>query len=138
MPCCQEHELYLRAIQAGCCFQFTPTAKAVYRIWSDETLCRKDPVLVIKTRTELIDRMLGWLEQNGQITPIHKNIAGRAFFEMARTWARHDLNRAADYLEGNQSRGLLQLNGPAAPLLYRVCFRLFGFKNAERIAKQLR
>ena len=138
MPCCQEHELYLRAIEAGVHFQFTPTARAVYRIWSDETLCRKDPLLVIRTRTELIDQMLAWLGRNGRLMQSHTEVAGKAFFEMARTWARHDLDQATLYLKEKQTRRLLHLSGRAAPPFYRVCFNLFGFKNAERLAKFLR
>ena len=138
MPCCQEHELYLRAIQAGARFQFTPTANAVYRIWSDETLCRKDPLLVIETRTGLIDQMLLWLDQEGRLSDSHRATAGRAFFEMARTMAKHDLQKAAAYLKQKQSRGLVKLNSPAAPPAYRALFHLFGFKSAERIAGFLR
>ena len=33
-PCCQEHELYLRALMARLRFVFAPTPGAVYRIWS--------------------------------------------------------------------------------------------------------
>ena len=138
MPCCQEHELYLRAIQTGVVFQFTPSPKAVYRIWSDETLCRKDPLLVINTRTRLIGQMIEWLDQQGRLGECHRGVAGRAFFEMARTWARHDLDQAAQYLKDKQSRGLVNLQGPAAPRSYRLCFQLLGFRNAERLARVLR
>ena len=31
-PCCQEHELYHRALMAGLRFRFTPTPGAVYRM----------------------------------------------------------------------------------------------------------
>src|SRR5690606_14936859 len=40
---CQEHELYLRALTADKQFVRTPATGAVYRIWSDETVCRKNP-----------------------------------------------------------------------------------------------
>ena len=33
-PCCQEHELYLRALQAGLRFVLAPSPHAVYRLWS--------------------------------------------------------------------------------------------------------
>ena len=65
-PCCQEHELYLSALQAGLRFKYTPTPGAVYRIWSEETLCRKDPVLVTRVRTGLMERMLDWLKEEGK------------------------------------------------------------------------
>jgi hypothetical protein len=137
-PCCQEHELYLRARQAGLRFVFTPTPGAVYRIWSEETLCRKDPVLVTQTRTTLMDAMLAWLQREGRETPAHRRAVGQACFEMARTWARHDLAAAAAYHADRRQRGLLHLAGPAAPFAYRLSHRLLGFRQAESLAKKLR
>src|SRR5262249_17978259 len=41
-PCCQEHERYLRLIIGGKEFAYCPSGGAVYRQWSDKTVCRKD------------------------------------------------------------------------------------------------
>lgn len=138
MPCCQEHELYLRAIMNGLRFSYAPTAGAIYRIWSEQTVCRKDPVLVIKTRTELIDKMLGWLEQTGKMTETHRRTAGRACFEMARTWAKYDLPAAVEYERTRRNKHSLVAAGAAAPTMYRLVYRIFGFALAERMAKALR
>jgi GT2 family glycosyltransferase len=137
-PCCQEHELYLRARKAGLRFRYTPTPGAVYRIWSEETLCRKDPVQVTRVRTALMDEMWRWLRETGAATEQHRHEIGRACFEMARTWARFDLAAATDYHAERKQQRLLQLAGPAAPLSYRVMYRLFGFRAAERIAARMR
>jgi hypothetical protein len=137
-PCCQEHELYLRARQAGLRFIFTPAPGAVYRIWSEETLCRKDPVLVTKTRTALMDTLLAWLVREGRQTPEHRRAVGQACFEMARTWARLDLAAASEYHAERKRRRLIQLAGPAAPFKYRLSYRLLGFQQAEKLAKRLR
>ena len=59
-PCCQEFELYRRAIEAGLRFRFSPTANAVYRVWSEGTLCRKDPRGIIEVRTELYRGFIAW------------------------------------------------------------------------------
>ena len=64
-PCCQEHELYLRALQAGLRFVFAPTPHAVYRIWSKQTVCRRDPRQVIHVRTELMDQLQAWMTTRG-------------------------------------------------------------------------
>ncbi len=133
-PCCQEHELYLRALQARLRFVFAPTPHAVYRIWSEQTLCRRDPRLVIRERTKLIDSLHAWLSENGKWTETHRRTAGQACFEMARTIAKYDLAEAAAYHRERCARGLLHLDGPAAPTSYRLAHRVLGFTAAEKIA----
>lgn len=133
-PCCQEHELYLRARRAGLRFRYTPTPGAVYRIWSEETLCRKDPVQVTQVRTALMDEMWRWLRETRRATEQHRREIGRACFEMARTWARFDLAAATRYHAERKQRNLFYLAGPAAPTSYRVAYALTGFELAERIA----
>ena len=76
-PCCQEHELYLRALMAGLRFAYAPSPRAVYRIWSEETLCRKDPLLVVRVRTELMDTLRAWLEAQGKFSAEHRSEIGR-------------------------------------------------------------
>ena len=137
-PCCQEHEIYLRAILAEKRFRFSPTAGAVYRIWSEETLCRKDPRLVARVRTVLIDKLLAWLKTNGKLTAQHRAAAGQVFFEQARTWARFDLAEAAAYCAERKARGFFAVSGPAAPRSYRVIHGLLGFTAAEKIARMMR
>jgi hypothetical protein len=137
-PCCQEHELYLRARKAGLRFRYAPTPGAVYRIWSEETLCRKDPVLVTQARTALMDEMWRWLQETGRATEGHRRAIGQACFEMARTWARYDLGAAGDYHSDRKERGMIHLAGPAAPRFYRWIYHVAGFSLAERAAKAMR
>jgi glycosyltransferase involved in cell wall biosynthesis len=133
-PCCQEHELYLRALQAGLRFVFAPTPHAVYRIWSEETVCRKDPRLVIRVKTALIDELRAWLTQRHQWTAAHQRVAGRACFEMARTWAKYDRAAAAAYHRERRMRHLIDPSGPAAPFAYQLIYRTLGFVPAEVLA----
>jgi glycosyltransferase involved in cell wall biosynthesis len=137
-PCCQEHELYLRALQAGLRFQRTPTPGAVYRIWSQETLCRKDPRLTVLTRTKLIDTMREWLQGKREWTAQHQALGGRACFEMARTLARTNLGEAVDYYRARRRLGLMLPEGPAAPRAYRIIHKALGFSTAEIIARIFR
>jgi len=137
-PCCQEHELYLRALQSGIGFGFASDARAVYRLWSEDTLCRKDPAQVIRVRSGLLAAMLDWLESSGRIQPQHRQYAGRAFFEMARTLATRDPSGAAQYHAYWRQQGLIRPEGAAAPAIYRAFYRCFGFAFAERIAAWLR
>jgi len=138
MPCCQEHELYLRALQAGLQWRFCPSPGAVYRLWSETTVCRKDPVQVVRVRTALIDRMLSWLREQGLLKITHQDAAGQAFFEMARTWAQSDRREAARYLRERKAGCGIRLTGPAAPARYRIAYHLFGFRAAEFLARRLR
>ncbi len=138
MPCCQEHELYLRAIKAGKRFCRSETPNAVYRVWSEETLCRRDPRLVIKVRTQLIDDMRAWMESRRLWQDEHQEIAARACFEMARTWAKHDMAEARAYHAARKERNLIRLDGPAAPPAYKLTYKTLGFFMAEKIANAMR
>lgn len=138
MPCCQEHELYLRALKAELRFQPTDIAHAVYRIWSDGTLCRRDPNLVVEIKTKLIDDLRAWMTAEELWLPVHTAIAGQACFEMGRTLARTDPALAARYHRERQKAGLWQLAGEAAPLRYKLVHRLLGFASAEKLARTLR
>lgn len=131
-PCCQEHELYLRAMKAGLRFAYAKTPGAVYRVWSEDTVSRKDPAKVVRVRTALLDEMLAWL--GPRATPAHRTEIGRQCFEMARTIARFELPAAAAYHAERKARGLIRATGPAAPFHYRLAYHLLGFAAAERIA----
>ena len=133
-PCCQEHELYLRALQAGLRFVFAPTPHAVYRLWSEQTVCRRDPRQVIRVKTALIDELQTWMQEHGLWTKEHAHIAGRACFEMSRTLAKTDLATAAAYHRDRAEHGLFHVAGPAAPASYKIAHRLLGFTGAEKLA----
>jgi glycosyltransferase involved in cell wall biosynthesis len=137
-PCCQDNELTLRAIQHGLKFHFCPNADAVYRIWSQETVCRKDPFRVIRYRTHLIEQMLTWLTGLDQMTASITQAAGQAFFEMARTMAVFDLPKAVSFQKVQASRRRYLPVGPAAPRAYRILHAIFGFHLTEIIARALR
>lgn len=138
MPCVQDHELYLRALQAGLRFHATASSHAVYRLWSESTLCRKDPVLAIEVRTRLARQLLDWLRETGHLTSRHQATAGRICFGLARQIARFDRERAAEYHRARRAEGLIALAGPAAPAHYRLLYRILGFAAAERLASLLR
>ena len=137
-PCCQEYELYARAIQAGLRFRFSASAGAVYRVWSEGTLCRKDPSQVVAVRTQLYQAFVAWLRETKRLTEEDRLLAGQACFEMARTLAQQDLTRAAEYHRARKREGLFHPAGPAAPASYRAAYRVLGFSGAEKLAGALR
>jgi hypothetical protein len=106
----------------------------VYRLWSAETVCRKDPRRTIRVKTELIDDARAWLNARDRWSAEHERITARACFEMARTLAREDLAEARRYHSERKAAGLIALDGPAAPWSYRLAYRLLGFDFAEKLA----
>lgn len=137
-PSCQEYECYLRLLQSGADYRFTRHAGAVYRLWSEQTLCRRDPAALIATRTALMDRMTHWLQESGQWKDAYAVAAGQAFFEMARTLARGDLETARVYARERQRQGHWEVVGPAAPWRYRLAYLALGFVGAEKLARGAR
>jgi len=133
-PCCQEHELYLRAMKAELRFVFAPTPGAVYRIWSNATVCRKDQPRTIEVRTGLTEDLHAWMLARNLWTETHAAVAGQSFFEMARSLATSDLAHATAYHDERRARGLLRVGGPAAPRGYQLVYRALGFRAAERLA----
>jgi hypothetical protein len=137
-PCCQEHELYLRALKAGLRFAHAPSIHAVYRLWSEDTVCRKDPRQTIQVKTALMDDARGWLLEHRQWTTEHQRVAARACFEMARTLARSSIDDAAAYHDERCRSGTILPEGPAAPRGYLAAYHLLGFRGAEKVARWMR
>jgi glycosyltransferase involved in cell wall biosynthesis len=136
--CNQEYELYFRAFQSGLRFKFVDVPEAVYRLWSEGTVCRKDKSAVIKGKTELLRQFLDWLRSTGNFQPEYKRLAGVACFEMARTLAARDLRQAEQYFSARRNEGLISIGGPAAPWKYRFALTFLGFSAAEQLAKVAR
>ncbi len=133
-PCCQDNEVTLRAIKHGLKFHYCPDAGAVYRIWSEDTVCRKDPGRVVQHKTQLIEQMMDWLVSQNKLTKEVEAAAGQAFFEMARTLAKYDLAAAENYKTERISAGWYLPSGAAAPWHYRLAHSIGGFSFAEKLA----
>jgi GT2 family glycosyltransferase len=136
--CCQEYELYFRALQKNLRFQVAGAPLSVHRIWSEDTVSRRDKKGLVFVKTELIQRFLQWLESEGRWTPDYQRLAGRACFEMARTLATEDLTLATRYYRERKREGLMQPEGPQAPWKYSLALRCLGFNPAERLARSLK
>jgi glycosyltransferase involved in cell wall biosynthesis len=131
----QDYELYFRALTADLRFQFVDAPLAVYRIWSENTVCRKDKTAVISGITELVHQFLDWLRSVGRWTPEYERLASLGFFSLARTLAVRDLRIADQYYKERKREGLMQTHPGAAPLKYRLALKCFGFRNAEQLAR---
>ena len=142
-PCCQEHELYLRLLMAGKRFTYCPYNGAIYRIWSADTVCRRDSGEVRRQRRKILAAEEEHLRANGELTAPRLQAINQARFEMSRLAWREDRNAAMeifqDILDADRQFVPLgnQPGGHHPPLTYRALFRLFGFTAAERIAEQV-
>ena len=67
-PCCQEHELYFRLLEANRTFVFSPETGAVYRQWSEETVCRRNPTQAVLKRMEVVTLCEHVLTERSQMT----------------------------------------------------------------------
>ena len=139
MPCCQDNELTMRAIMNGLMFHYFPKAEAVYRHWSEETVCRKDPTKVINVKTELLNRFRSWLKEEKFLVNSHDKAIGSACFEMARSLAsKVSISTAYSYFIKQKRLGLIYPSGKSFPKSYSIIYKVLGFKAAESVAKLLR
>ena len=135
LPCCQEHELYLRALIAGQRFHYCPTAGAVYRQWSEATVCKKDKPEVHRRRLEIEQRAEDWLRERGELTPDRLAAINQARFETARSAWQYDPAFATAIMDQvERSDPGFVPTGAAAPRSYRALFRWLGFRATERCA----
>jgi hypothetical protein len=133
--CCQEHELLLRMRLAGSRFLLHNQAEAVYRRHSTATVSLRDPLLTIRTRMEITDRIAEHLESSGQLRPVHREALFTARMECARSAYGADAHLAAELCAKAEAHGRNWVSGsPALPLSYQLALRLAGFANAERLA----
>jgi glycosyltransferase involved in cell wall biosynthesis len=135
-PCCQEHELYFRMLARGKRFVYSPRIGAIYRKWSNTTLCTRDPLLTLRNRLLIIDRLAAHLEQAGEMTAERSLAIGQARLECARALYQRDPSSAID-LATQTRRACPQLKLQRAacfPSAYRIAYQTLGFETAEKLA----
>ncbi len=138
-PCCQEHELYLRLIIGGKRFAYCPTGGAVYRQWSDSTVCRRDIAEVHRRRLAIEQAAEDHLRSTKQLTVKRLRAISQARFEIARSAWQYDPAFARRILqEVRETDPDFRPVGPAAPIAYRLAFRWLGFEAAETLAANKR
>jgi len=138
-PCCQDNEVCLRALQHGLEFHYdNGTAQTVYRMESENTLCRSNPQRTQQFKIELLREMLDWLGQENLLNEEHRQSGGETLFATLRMLAKTDLEQASLLEAELQQAGILHPNGTSAPAFYRLAYRLLGFSKAERLATILR
>jgi hypothetical protein len=126
----------MRAIHNGLKFRLSDDAGSLYRIWSKNSVCRRNLKQLVVTKTILLDEMLDWLKTTGQICIEHKKSAGKACFDLARSIAAEHPEDAFEYAEHRIKKGLF--NSRMAPISFRIAYHIFGYKVAETLASKRR
>jgi glycosyltransferase involved in cell wall biosynthesis len=138
-PCCQEHELYLRLLVGQKRFAYHPTNGAVYRQWSDETVCKKDISEVHRRRLDIEQRLEKHLQEKNKLTLDRLRAINQARFQIARIVWQYDSNLAQEIMKNvHRLDPKFSPKGPAAPAFYRWVFHSLGFQTAEQLAAAVR
>ena len=135
-PVCQEHELYLRMLEAGMIFERTNASGAIYRIWSEETVCRRNPLATFEMKMKIVSRVETVLRNRQQLDDERKTCLAHARLECARAVYNLDPDFALSLsLEAERiSPGYVPQVSEAFPSIYRIIYRILGFRSAEMIA----
>jgi glycosyltransferase involved in cell wall biosynthesis len=132
--CCQDNELTMRLLMHGKRFFFCRDAGAVYRLWSEETVSKRNSAKVRKRRLEILEESENSLCERGQLTESRLRAINQARFEIARVIWPQEPGIATEII-GTVLRSYpaFQPRAPI-PLSYRACYRVLGFQRTERIA----
>jgi hypothetical protein len=138
-PCCQEHELYLRLLIAEKRFGYCLTNGAVYRQWSEETVCKKDISEVHRRRLRIEQCLEDHLRAINGLAPERLRAINQARFEIARGAWHYNPNLALDLMNNIlRTEPGFSPTGEAAPAHYRFAFHSLGFGGAEKLAAAVR
>lgn len=135
-PCCQEHELYLRLLIAGKHFEYFDEPGSVYRQWSESTVCKKNKPEIYCQRLAIKEKIEKHLETTYKLTELRKDAINQARFECARMIWLYDKQWATSFVHQIHSKSSnFMPSGKAAPMIYRLIYKIFGFYCAETIAE---
>jgi glycosyltransferase involved in cell wall biosynthesis len=138
-PVCQEHELILRLILAGKKFELLNEPLSVYRRANDRSISLRSPLRTLTHQMTLLNRLESFLIDSGRLQGKHRRELEQTRFRAARTSYAHDREFADGLIRQiYQANNAFLPHGDAAPLAYRVVFKMFGFRRTERISASIR
>jgi len=138
-PCCQEHELYLRLLISGARFTRSEHAGAVYRSWSTDTVCNKNPSLTAMKRIEVVERLEQFLLARGALTPTRRDTINQQRFRIARSqWQRNHACAIQLMARVEETQPDFRPQSTSSPVAYAIAYKLLGFARTERLADRLR
>ncbi|NET52516.1 MAG: family 2 glycosyl transferase, partial [Merismopedia sp. SIO2A8] len=134
-PCCQEHELYFRLLTAGGVFRYCDHAGSVYRLWSQNTVSRHNPLNVYKERLRIKERMYAFLQKSGQLTKPRLRAINQSRLDCARIIWNYNQHWATEIIANIHAvEPKFSLAHSSLPPLYKVLYYVFGFSAAETVA----
>jgi glycosyltransferase involved in cell wall biosynthesis len=139
-PCCQELELYFRLLAAGKRFQYCPTAGVVYRLWSTQTVWRKNPMQTLGRWLAVIEAAEGHLQERGELTEQRRDAIALSRLRCARSMYQYEPAQACELakLAKSSHPRFSVLGSNDFPRSYRWAQHFLGFGLAERIAEMTR
>lgn len=134
--CCQDNELYFRLLKNGAVFKRSIFAGSVYRRFAGGSVSTDHPERLRKAILKLLEDGESFLESIKGLTPRRLQALNSTRFNLARgLWSQDEAEARRILLIVKKSYPSFQPSGgPQAPMIYRICFYLFGFSGAERIA----
>ena len=132
-PCCQEHELYCRLLEANAQFAYCAGCLAVYRdLEQDGRITRKPRGEFVRERLAILDRVERHLQQRVQLTALRRQAVNDGRHELARSVWRNDRQQATDiYKRIRSSDASFLPSATSNPLLYLMVYRVLGFRAAQ-------
>jgi glycosyltransferase involved in cell wall biosynthesis len=136
-PVCQEHELYLRLLMAGKNFQYADAGGAVYRHWSEDTVCRSDQARTKRHQVEIVRRAEKFMVANDLMTPKRRTALHNAYHSFSRMIWLFDSEQACAIMDhvDEVSRGRFTPSLDRVPRAYAWLYNAFGFYAAEKVAE---
>jgi glycosyltransferase involved in cell wall biosynthesis len=140
-PCCQEHELYFRLLEARCRFEFLDVCLAVYRNWENESRVSWKPCFAVeRQRLLILDRIENCVRDRGELTPARHRAVNDGRHHIARKFWQRDEKLALDVIRQIRKSDPLfcPSEGPVSSQSYRLAYRILGFRGAQLVAKYKR
>ena len=132
-PCCQEHELYCRLLEANAQFDYCAGCLAVYRdLAQDGRITSKPRGEFVRERLAILDRVERHLQQRVQLTALRRQAVNDGRHELARSVWGNDRQQATDiYKRIRSSDASFLPSATSNPLLYLMVYRALGFRAAQ-------
>jgi hypothetical protein len=124
---------------AGKRFELLCEPLSVYRKVDNASISRRSPLRTLAQKIALTDNLEAYLVASGKLKDEHRRALAQARFEAARTAYAYDKEFAENLIRKiYKTQHAFHPYGDAAPFLYRVAFKAFGFRIAESIAATVR
>jgi hypothetical protein len=120
---------------AGKRLSFCPLNGAVYRQWSEQTVCKRDKSEVHRRRLQIEQQAEEFLRNHKELTIARLQAINQARFEIARAAWHYNKNFAREIMQTiHKTKSGFNPGGEAAPAGYKLIYRILGFQSAERLA----